>query len=513
MPVPIHAPRQCANAIGRLVERVWKILAIAESDRTNASLAWDVPKPATNTAAVSTSSLPVPTLARRIATHTDHRYVVIAMPGEYGYRAFLMEVDMKQVPVLLLILVYIGGGETSHLQAQWFATDIPSWVHVFTITTADDYVFVGTDSALYVSADGGLTWTHPTNVGMVGNRSIYALAVKDSFLFAATATTGVFRSDDLGANWQSMNIGLPSGQYLSLLVGDSGIFLGTSKGVYLSTNNGITWQARNTGIQNRPVWELALDSSNSNQRLLFAGATGSRGGVYRSPDNGISWESVSHGWADSSIWALTVGYDSTIFAGTESKGVYYSTDHGLTWQQRGLANLSVQGLVVIRAGFNNQIVIAGTFDGGVFRSSNNGETWNEANDGLVSIELNALGSNENRVFAGLYSGGVWRTFYSYIISSVEDEIGATPPVYELGQNFPNPFNPISLIEYALPDPMYVILRVYNSLGQEVARLVDGNQEAGYRFVQFDANALPSGVYYYRLQAGSFTGVRKLILMR
>lgn len=410
-----------------------------------------------------------------------------------------MKIDMKQIPALLLILTCICGSAPSHLQAQWFETDIPSWVHVFAITTDDDYVYVGTDSALYVSADGGVTWDHPTNAGMVGNGSIYGLAVKDSFLFAATASNGVFRSNDLGESWQSVSIGLPSGQYLSLMVGDSGIICGTSKGVYLSTNNGLTWQARNAGMNNKYVWELALDSTNSGERLLFAGASGPGGGVFRSTNNGIAWTSVSHGWVDSSIWALTVGYDSTIFAGTESKGVYHSTDHGLTWERRGLTNLSVQGLVVIRDGFNNQIVIAGTFDGGVFRSSDNGVTWNEANGGLFSTEVNALGSNQNRVFAGLSPGGVWRTFSSYIISNVDNEIGETPPSYDLGQNYPNPFNPSTTIEFSVQTRSSVTMKIIDLLGREVAApMTDQGFDPGKHMTTLDGSDLPSGVYFYQL---------------
>ncbi len=427
---------------------------------------------------------------------------------------------MKQAPALLLILTCICGSAPTHLQAQWFETGIPSSVYVFAITTDDDYVYVGTDSALYVSDDGGVNWNHPTNAGMVGNGStIFALAMKDSFLFAATSRNGVFRSNDLGESWQSVSVGLPSGQYLSLMVGDSGIFCGTSNGVYFSTNNGITWQARNAGMHNKSVWELALDSSNSGGGLLFAGATGSGGGVYRSPDNGMSWESVSHGWADSSIWALTVGHDSTIFAGTESKGVYHSTDHGLTWEQRGLANLSVQGLVVIRDGFNDQIVIAGTFDGGVFRSSDNGVTWNEANGGLLSTEVNALGSNDIRVFAGLYNDGVWRTFSSYLITSVDDEIGVTPASYDLGQNFPNPFNPTTTIEFSVQTQSSVTMKIIDVLGRDVATLItDQGFEAGKHTTTLDGSDLPSGVYFYQLviRAGDhreFRIERKMIVVK
>jgi hypothetical protein len=94
-----------------------------------------------------------------------------------------------------------------------------------------------------------------------------------------------------------------------------------------------------------------------------------------------------------------------------------------------------------------------------------------------------------------------------------------PKEYEVSQNYPNPFNPVTAISYQLPTVSYVTLRVYNLLGQEVATLVDGLQDAGYKMVEFDASNLSSGVYFYRIEARAtnastrFSDVKKMMVIR
>jgi len=88
-----------------------------------------------------------------------------------------------------------------------------------------------------------------------------------------------------------------------------------------------------------------------------------------------------------------------------------------------------------------------------------------------------------------------------------------PLEFTLFQNYPNPFNPATTIRYSLPGRAHVTLSVYNTLGQEVARLINGECSAGIHDVQFSASGLASGVYFYRIQAGSFVQTRKLLFMK
>jgi hypothetical protein len=104
------------------------------------------------------------------------------------------------------------------------------------------------------------------------------------------------------------------------------------------------------------------------------------------------------------------------------------------------------------------------------------------------------------------------TLFRTVATSVAER-GGVPKEFMLEQNFPNPFNPSTTIQYGLPARSHVNLTVFNTLGQSVSILVNGEQEAGYHEVQFDASGLSSGVYLYRIQAGEFVQTKRLLLLR
>ncbi len=100
---------------------------------------------------------------------------------------------------------------------------------------------------------------------------------------------------------------------------------------------------------------------------------------------------------------------------------------------------------------------------------------------------------------------------------IENTIAASE--FKLDQNYPNPFNPSTIISYNLVNPGFVTLKIYNSIGQEVATLVNENQSSGSHSIVFNSSenfnngALASGVYYYKLQTSGFEQTRKMLLLK
>ena len=88
-----------------------------------------------------------------------------------------------------------------------------------------------------------------------------------------------------------------------------------------------------------------------------------------------------------------------------------------------------------------------------------------------------------------------------------------PDAYSLSQNYPNPFNSSTVIQYDLPEAAWVRLEVYNMLGQAVATLVDGYQQAGVHSYNWNANNFASGIYFYRITAGNFRASKKMVIIK
>jgi hypothetical protein len=105
------------------------------------------------------------------------------------------------------------------------------------------------------------------------------------------------------------------------------------------------------------------------------------------------------------------------------------------------------------------------------------------------------------------------SFGSAAATDVKEFGNGIPAAFALNQNYPNPFNPSTMIQFEIPEAQFVSLKVYNLLGQEVATLINNQLEAGRYRAEFDGRNLPSGTYLYRLQAGTYTETKKMVLVK
>ena len=132
---------------------------------------------------------------------------------------------------------------------------------------------------------------------------------------------------------------------------------------------------------------------------------------------------------------------------------------------------------------------------------------------LKRIEIQLAGDNvQGQSTSGTIYIDNLRLKYPGTATDVE-QTPLVPAQYRLQQNYPNPFNPATTIQYDVPSRTRVALVVFNMLGQKVAELVNGEKDAGHYVARFDASRLGSGVYLYRLQAGSFVQTRKLVVLK
>ena len=104
------------------------------------------------------------------------------------------------------------------------------------------------------------------------------------------------------------------------------------------------------------------------------------------------------------------------------------------------------------------------------------------------------------------------------VSVIEDDYGKPPTKYSLNNNYPNPFNPLTTISYDLPEDGFVNVSIYNVMGIHVKDLVNSQQNAGFKSIQWDATnntgqPVSAGVYLYRLETGRFTQNKKMVLLK
>jgi hypothetical protein len=192
-----------------------------------------------------------------------------------------------------------------------------------------------------------------------------------------------------------------------------------------------------------------------------------------------------------------------------AKGVYRMSKDSSVWQKFPLQGVSGYNTYSM---YSSDSVLYVSTSVGLFQSQNNGEVWKRIDDNLPELEVRSVTVYKDYVFAGTFGRSIFRRPLSEVLTSVKKE-ETTPKEFSLSQNYPNPFNPKTTITFSITKESYVTLKVYNVLGEEVRTLLSEEQPLGEHNIAFDASALPSGVYFYRITAGKLMATQKMVLLR
>ncbi len=407
----------------------------------------------------------------------------------------------KKLYSLLLFLFLIFG--FANCYAQWNKPNI-SWgdfesdfqLGITSFARIENQLFVIRELCpLYRSTNNGFIWNR------LSSDPFWVIAVRGNDIFGGL--NYVSESTDFGNTWSILKQQIFD--ISSIAAEDSNIYVGTYyDGIWISNDNGANFLHDTNGLyQSNIVNTIFISDSN-----VLAGTNSS--GIYLSSNNGKNWNQSNKGLTNLDVHTLISSFGN-ILAGTDN-GVFLSTDNGADWIQvnNGLTDSSVYSFASVA-----NYVFCGTNNGGIFVTTNYGGKWISIADSLTSYNISALALSGSNIIAGSSNGFIWyRTLANMIISGVNEGQNNLPYQFALYQNYPNPFNPSTIISYSVPKSSLVSIKVYDILGKEVETLVNENKSAGNYSVQFNASSkFASGVYLYRMQAGSFVETKKLILLK
>lgn len=362
----------------------------------------------------------------------------------------------------------------------------------------------------------------------------FAVSLKDDFPFG----TKILSTTDGGSTWTTQNYPLNNFFFNSIYFVDSlvGFMGGTT--IVRTSNGGETWnevQIDSNLISVLPVEEFRF----YNNQLGFAcgGFLDVAGVVWRTTDSGLNW--IATGVGPDPVFNINVLDSLNIVAlagdpeGLFGVGHILSSDGGETWS---FTTLDFFGLAL---GSDFRDKSEGWYAAGYhfLYTSDSGINWIKIPADSNKLVYDLIFTDENTAFAVGDSGQVWR--YKNYVTNIEREETTSPDNFILYQNYPNPFNPTTKIKYTIPsavmlnsfqhpdtetpnqvrDDNMVTLKIFDILGNEIATLVNEQQPAGTYEVEFNSQQftnkkqLPSGVYFYRLNAGSFIQTKKLILLK
>lgn len=349
----------------------------------------------------------------------------------------------------------------------------------------------------------------------------------DNIMYAGSRNGGaIYKSTNRGNSFNASSSGISGGNrswntpFVLSPSNPNILYFGRSI-VFRSSNAGASWTATNGGAALDANTPLSMAIAATDPNVVFVGTAplNTRGHVFRTTNGGANWTDVTGPLPDR--YPMDLGVDPlnssivyAVFGGFDSSHVFKSTDQGNNWIDITGTLPDVPATAVMVDPLNTNHVYVGT-DLGVFVSTNQGMDWSSWNDGLpeavIVSDLQISPTNRSMKLA-THSAGVYERKLVQTATSV-DERSNNPKSFVLSQNYPNPFNPSTTIRFNLTSTEKVSLKVFDVNGKEVGVLLDGVVEGGEHQVQFNANGLASGIYFYMLEGKSIRQVKKMTLLR
>ncbi len=354
----------------------------------------------------------------------------------------------------------------------------------------------GRGGIVRITTDGGLTWTgSPT--GTSADLTDIDLIGSKGFI---TGNGGLICvSTDGGGSWVPFTTGTSETFNGSSFTSETaGWAVGT--GGIICVFNGTNWTPQPTGttIEFKSVFGL--------------GSTGWAVGA-----NGTICRYIESSWVPQAT-GTTVTFNDVAFADAntgfavgQSATICKTTNGGTTWTpiNTGYSGLNIRSIKIANAN-----LAWATADGGVvLQTADGGATWTSTYLGSANLKgIEFVGGRG--IIVG--DGGTGYSFQTDLVSVRENPAtSGIPTGFALNHNYPNPFNPTTTIQFAIPAgvSVHTSLRVYDILGREVSTLINEEMTPGNYDIAFDARGFASGTYVYQLRAGSFVSTKKLLLLK